>query len=79
MGMGRSAVVKQPTPLVCTGFVVMATVREGGGSMLRKISRLFASEQAAADFVAAARATYPDAYLHRVMRPERGRRAGSIR
>lgn len=47
--------------------------------MLRAISRLFASEQAASDFVAVARKTHPDAYLRRVMKPERGRRAGAIR
>lgn len=66
-------------PTVCTGFCVMATVLdEVGKGVIRTISRVFASEDAARSYVEAARSQYPDAYLHRIMKPERGRRAGPI-
>lgn len=67
-------------PTVCCGFVAMATVDldDGTGPHLRRISRTFASEQACRAFVGLAKADYPDAYLHRVMRAERGKRAGVI-
>lgn len=71
-------------PMVCVGFEVWASVVEEGPAgepkkVLRSVSSRFVIESAALEFLRMAKATYPDAYLRRIEKPERGRRAGQIK